>query len=162
MDFKIGDIVTPFDGSYSVGAGNEGFEHKHGTEMKDRKFKVLATGLKVPPMNFNKKFALNVITFKGKPAYNDLLIQAIDNGEYIFVMSDFVKVVPQPVSFMEAREAAIEGKRPTIELCGSKYTLFAEKGMYGEIGYWLKVESENGITYGISTGMIDGMWTIEE
>ena len=70
-------------------------------------------------------------------------------------------VVPQPITFTDAVKAAIEGKRPTIVLCGSKYTLFAEKGMYDDIGYLLKVANEYGTKVDVSTGMIDGMWTVE-
>jgi hypothetical protein len=79
-----------------------------------------------------------------------------------YISSDTeLEEIPQPVTFMEAVKAAIEGKHPTIMLDNIKHVMTADKSSYGEIGYWLKVKSENGITYGISTGMIDGMWTVE-
>jgi len=75
--------------------------------------------------------------------------------------ADEWELVPQPVSFTEAVKAAIEGKRPTIVLEGLRYTLIAEKSLR-DIGYWLLFNCENGTTHSISTGMIDGLWTIED
>jgi hypothetical protein len=74
--------------------------------------------------------------------------------------ADEWELVPQSITFTEAVKAAIEGKRPTIVLEGLKHTLIAEKSLR-DIGYWLTVKSENGTAHSISTGMIDGMWTVE-
>jgi hypothetical protein len=74
--------------------------------------------------------------------------------------SDEWELVPQPVSFNEARKAAIEGKKPTITLNGARYTLSAERSVSNGLGYWLTVTIEDDTT-SLSTGMIDGMWTIE-
>jgi VanZ family protein len=69
--------------------------------------------------------------------------------------------IPQPVPFMEAVKAAIEGRHPTITLDDMKLRLIAEESAASEIGYWLKVKTKTGATLNISTKMMDGLWTIE-
>lgn len=69
---------------------------------------------------------------------------------------------PKPVTFKEAVTAAIEGKKPTIELDNIKYVLVAGKSSYPDIGYWLTVRSESGTTFNISTGMMVSKWYVKE
>jgi hypothetical protein len=75
--------------------------------------------------------------------------------------ADEWELVPQFIPFDEAIKAAIDGKKPTIDLGGARYTLSAEKSVLSKIGYWLSVTYEDD-TVELSTGMIDSMWTVEE
>jgi hypothetical protein len=129
---------------------------------------------KEPQKYGNKKYTVKgwAVTSDGKEVDRLTIIglgsfvTGVFDDKWVFIRSDTqveeIKPEPKPVSFMEAVKAAIEGKKPTIVLRGSKYTLFAEKGMYDDIGYWLKVVNEYSEKVDISTGMIDGMWTVEE
>lgn len=134
--FKVGDIVSPYDGSFSVGADNKGFAHKCGIEMEDRKFKVVDTGLRVTPMGYDRKFHAGDTRSDGTPAYPDMLIQALDNGEYVFVISDFVKEIPQPVPFMEAAEANENNKTVECKIhgCVNVYNPTLASGMIDQNG----------------------------
>jgi hypothetical protein len=69
--------------------------------------------------------------------------------------------IPQPIPFDEAVKAAIDGKKPAITLGGSRYTLTAKRSTLSGIGYWLEVTYDDDPAE-LSTGMIDGMWTVEE
>ena len=83
------------------------------------------------------------------------------DGYRVFVGYDTeLEEIPQTVIFSEAVKAAIKGKKPTITLDGDTYTLTAEKSMLSGKGYWLTI-TYNGDPAGLSTGMIDGMWTVE-
>ena len=85
-------------------------------------------------------------------------IRLLDNDSY---NADEWELVPKPITFTEAVKVAIEGKKPTINLSGARYTLSAQKSVLSEIGYWLSVTYEDDPAE-LSTGMIDGMWTVEE
>jgi hypothetical protein len=75
--------------------------------------------------------------------------------------ADEWELVPQSVTFTKAVEAAIGGKKPTIVLNGDAYTLTAEKSMQSGRGYWLTITYYDD-SVGLSTAMLDGMWTVEE
>jgi len=75
--------------------------------------------------------------------------------------ADEWELVPQPIPFDEAVKAAIDGKKPTITLGDSRYVLMAIKSPWDDIGYWLRVMYDDDPAE-LSTGMIDGMWTVEE
>jgi hypothetical protein len=90
-----------------------------------------------------------------------LVLKCVEDGEIIFIRSDNCRLIPQLVPFSEAVKAAIAGKKPTIVLNGDKYTLSAEKSILSGKGYWLTITYDDD-SAGLSTGMFDGMWTVEE
>ena len=75
--------------------------------------------------------------------------------------ADEWEIVPQFIPFDEAVKAAIDGKKPTIVLGSSRYTLTAKRSTLSGIGYWLEITYDDDPAE-LSTGMIDGMWTVEE
>jgi len=121
--------------------------------MKYKAWEVIKMLTENPSLVFTNgsyKISLNSNGFVKKDSY----------AYWNVTVNEVWELVPQTVSFTEARKAAMEGKRPTIVLEGLRYTLFAEKSLRN-IGYWLSVNCENGTTHSISTGMIDGLWTVE-
>jgi hypothetical protein len=118
-----------------------------------KKYKVVA-GACVSPAG--KKYFEIVVDANGILQGNDY-----DNWAYVSGHAE-LEEIPQPVPFMEAVKAAIEGRHPIITLDGMKLTLLAEESSANKIGHWLKARSVVGATINISTKMVDGLWTIEE
>ncbi len=78
-----------------------------------------------------------------------------DNWAYINSHTK-LEEIPQLIPFSEAVKAAIAGKKSVIELNGRKYTMAADKSIYDGKGYLLRFSGT------FCTGMLDGMWTVEE
>ena len=153
-EYKKGDTVIPFDGSWVVGIVDGKFGNRWGTQIKDRQFKVIATGLIVPAIEFGKLTMDK--TFQGTPVVNDLCLQAFDNGEYIFIRSEQVKLIPRFVSFMEAIKAYSEGKKIRCKLKdGRGYEYIPEERC--DFGYVLKAHSACAISSG---EILTGAWYI--
>jgi hypothetical protein len=88
--------------------------------------------------------------------------RSLRNGFRVHIGFETVlEEIKQPIPFPEAVKAAIDGKKPTIELGGSRYVLMAIKSPWDDIGYWLRVMYDDDRAE-LTTGMIDGMWTVEE
>lgn len=131
MKYKVGDKVKVLDGSYSAGVCKAGFKHMSGIELRNRGFVVRAVDVKIPAMNYSNVFDPDEQSAFDGPAINDLLLQSIDTGEFVFVRSQQVKLIPpepKPVPFMEAVEAYGEGKVIRVEQNGG-YTEFSPCGL---------------------------------
>ena len=87
MKLNKGDIVRPFDGSGSLGIDDNGkFYSRHGIDLKQRKFEVVATGCKLPADNFVPKMT------ESERYVNDTILRDIISGEIVFIMSRSVHV----------------------------------------------------------------------
>jgi hypothetical protein len=161
MKFKVGDKVIPVDGSWSITTKEGGLKPTCGVSINKRKWEVISTDISIPPIDYNGKFKTDEC-WQGAYVRNDLALKCIEDGEIIFICSCNCKLIPQPIPFPEAVKAAIAGKRPTIVLNGHKYTLSAEKSMLHNVGFWIDITSGDSTKRMFATGMLDGMWTVEE
>jgi hypothetical protein len=102
--FKVGDIIIPFDGSWGVTFKDGKMRETYGTEIRTKKWKVLATDVNVPPVNFDGSIDYSA-KWNGEPVRNDLILKSLTDDEVIFIHHDRCKLVPEPpkeVPFMEA------------------------------------------------------------
>ena len=96
MKLNKGDIVRPFDGSYSLGIrGNGRFYARHGIDLKKHEFEVIATDCKLPAENSLSEIA------GCQTKYNDTILRDVKSDEIVFIQSDLVKKVEEEKSNSE-------------------------------------------------------------
>jgi len=82
-NYKNGDLVQVFDGSYSLTVEANQFRHACGTELTNREFEVMYTDLKLPSSD------------KGK--FNTIIIKAKDNNQIVYIQERMIKPSPKKV-----------------------------------------------------------------
>ena len=157
-EIKVGDKVRPTDGSWTITTKEGGLKWTSGIAINTREFIVMATGLNVPPIDYNGDFK-KVEYPKGNVWVNDLAIKAIDNGEVIFINSKLVKLIPptpKPVPFLEAVKAYSEGKTAKCRVGLEKNTYTYQPAGNND----LAMRDESGM--GISPyEILNGIWMVE-
>ena len=81
-NYKKGDLVRVFDGSWTLAIENSAFRHAYGVELTGRDFEVLNTDLKLPSTDDGQ--------------FNTMIIKAKDNGQIVYIQDRMVKPVSIP------------------------------------------------------------------
>ncbi len=78
--WRVGDIVRVNDGSYSMMITPRGLDHSYGARMTGRDYRVIAVQPGLPSEEADQP--------------NDTMIQALDNGEVVFIQGDLCSLSP--------------------------------------------------------------------
>jgi len=76
-NYKKGDLVQVFDGSYTLTLEDNEFRHARGLELTDREFEVLNTDLKLPSVDEGE--------------FNTTILKAKDNNQIVYIQEQMIK-----------------------------------------------------------------------